>query len=88
MYLNRVTLIGFLGQDARRAATQEGREVAPCHLRQHGRYQQHYSLTVRDISFDAASLEEVVTPKTVLKGAMASKLSCYETRRLSLAMGR
>jgi hypothetical protein len=31
--------------------------------------------------------EEVVTPETVVKRAMASKLNCYETRRLSLAMG-
>jgi hypothetical protein len=33
-------------------------------------------------------LEEVVTPTTVVKRAMGRKLSCYETRRLSLAMGR
>ena len=40
MYLNRVTLIGFLGQDARSTATQEGREVARLSLATTRRYQQ------------------------------------------------
>jgi single-strand DNA-binding protein len=40
MYLNRVTLVGFLGQDARIAATQAGREVSRFSLATTRRYQQ------------------------------------------------
>lgn len=40
MYLNRVTLIGFLGQDARTAATQTRREVSRFSLATTRRYQQ------------------------------------------------
>ena len=40
MYMNRITLIGFTGQDARSSATQTGREVTRFTLATTKRYQQ------------------------------------------------
>jgi hypothetical protein len=40
MYINRITLIGFAGQDAKAAATQTGREVTRFSLATTKRYQQ------------------------------------------------
>jgi single-stranded DNA-binding protein len=40
MYMNRITLIGFTGQDAKAAATQTGREVTRFSLATTKRYQQ------------------------------------------------
>ena len=40
MYMNRITLIGFTGQDAKSSATQTGREVTRFTLATTKRYQQ------------------------------------------------
>jgi Single-strand binding protein family len=40
MYMNRITLIGFTGQDAKAAATQTGKEVTRFSLAATKRYQQ------------------------------------------------
>lgn len=40
MYLNRVTLLGFVGHDARTAATQAGREVTRFSMATTRRYQE------------------------------------------------
>jgi single-strand DNA-binding protein len=40
MYMNRITLIGFTGQDAKAAATQTGKEVTRFSLATTKRYQQ------------------------------------------------
>jgi single-strand DNA-binding protein len=41
MYMNRVTLIGFLGQDAKVSSTQTGREVIRLSIATTRRYQQN-----------------------------------------------
>jgi single-strand DNA-binding protein len=40
MYMNRITLIGFIGQDAKAATTQTGKEVTRFSLATTKRYQQ------------------------------------------------